>query len=129
MNCLVWNCQGLGLPQTIKEIGILVQKHKPKIMFLFETKKSRDMELLRVRWCFDNCLGVDCAGKSGSIALLRKNEVNLQIVSYSSNHIDSTIDGDSGKWRFTCLYGFQKIGRRDLSWDLLRRSREQFSLP
>lgn len=55
------------------------------------------MEFLYVRWRFDSCLSVDYIGKSGGLALLWLNNLNLQIESYSSNHIDSTITGDNEK--------------------------------
>lgn len=87
------------------------------------------MQLLQVKWGFDCCLTVDHVGKSGGLDLLWLNDINLQIESYSSNHIDATIDGDNGKLRFTCFYGFPEIGKRPLSWQLLRTLHSQFSLP
>lgn len=73
------------------------------------------MELLCVRWGFDRSLYVGYIGKNGGFALLWLNDLNIQIESYSSNHINSTITGDNGKWRFTGFYDFPKTNRCGLS--------------
>lgn len=68
---------------------IFVHMHKPKILFLSETKKkSRDMELIRVRWGFHGYLFVDSISNSGGLALFWLSDVNSSIESYSFNHID-----------------------------------------
>lgn len=59
-------------------------------MFLMETKKRQsDMEWIQARLKFDNCLAVDCVGKSDDFALLWDwvNEANIDIQSYSRHHI------------------------------------------
>lgn len=38
MNILSWNCRGLGLPTTIKELKGLIRKLNPCILFVCETK-------------------------------------------------------------------------------------------
>lgn len=55
-----------------------------------ETKKRQsDMEWIQERLKFDNCLAVDCVGKSDDFALLWDwvNEANIDIQSYSRHHI------------------------------------------
>ena len=37
MSLLCWNCRGLGNPQTIQELGDLVQVQDPAVVFLAET--------------------------------------------------------------------------------------------
>ena len=37
MSFLVWNCRGLGNPQTIRELGNLIRAQDPAVMFLVET--------------------------------------------------------------------------------------------
>ena len=41
MNCLSWNCRGLGNPQTEDELVALVTAKDPKIVFLMETKAKK----------------------------------------------------------------------------------------
>ncbi|XVF47655.1 hypothetical protein PTKIN_Ptkin03bG0127500 [Pterospermum kingtungense] len=64
MNLLAWNCQGLGVPRTVRELTKLVLHFKPQVLFFSETKKNSScMERLRVKWDFDSCLTVDCRGR------------------------------------------------------------------
>ena len=37
MNCLVWNCRGLGNPRTVKELGGYIRAKDPAVVFLAET--------------------------------------------------------------------------------------------
>ena len=37
MSVLVWNCRGLGNPQTIRELGNLIWAQDPAVVFLAET--------------------------------------------------------------------------------------------
>ena len=41
MNCLSWNCRGLGNPQTEDELVALVTAKDAKIVFLMETKAEK----------------------------------------------------------------------------------------
>ena len=37
MSVLIWNCCGLGNPQTIRELGDLIRAQDPTVMFIAET--------------------------------------------------------------------------------------------
>uniref|UniRef100_A0A2N9GI95 Reverse transcriptase domain-containing protein n=1 Tax=Fagus sylvatica TaxID=28930 RepID=A0A2N9GI95_FAGSY len=37
MNCLAWNCHGLGNPRTVQELARLVRAQDPTVVFLIET--------------------------------------------------------------------------------------------
>lgn len=37
MSLLCWNCRGLGNPQTIQELGDLIQAQDPVVVFIVET--------------------------------------------------------------------------------------------
>ena len=37
MSLIVWNCHGLGNPQTIRELGDLIRAQDPAAMFIAET--------------------------------------------------------------------------------------------
>ncbi|XP_042954568.1 uncharacterized protein LOC122290977 [Carya illinoinensis] len=40
MKILSWNCRGLGNPQTVQYLGMLIKEKKPELVFLMETKLS-----------------------------------------------------------------------------------------
>jgi hypothetical protein len=55
MNCISWNCRGLGNPGTIQELARLVREKDPSIVFLSETwMDDNRLELLRCRFHFSN---------------------------------------------------------------------------
>ena len=37
MNCLVWNCRGLGNLRTGKELGDIIRAKDPSVVFIAET--------------------------------------------------------------------------------------------
>lgn len=63
-----------------------------------------------------NCGG---KGRSGGLALLRKAEVNVSILSYFNFHIDAMVE-NTPSFRLTLFYGNPRVDRRMKSWDLLR---------
>ena len=120
MSILVWNCWGLGNHQTVRHLLELRKQKRPKIIFLSETKlKKGGMEFVRRRLGYENCLEVECRGLSGSLALLWDRDVNLEVCSFSSNHIDALINSEKGTWRFTGLYGFPEANRKRATFRLL----------
>ncbi|KAL9678179.1 hypothetical protein QQ045_016018 [Rhodiola kirilowii] len=69
---------------------------------------------------FSNCFIVKSLGKSGGLAVLWDNDVDLTVRSYSDNNVDVGIKADSS-FRLTLFYGDPVASRRRLSWNLLRR--------
>ena len=132
MNLISWNCRGLGNPRTVQEVASLVKRYNPLILFLSETKrKSGEMEWLRSRWGFENCLTVDSVGRSGGLALLWRQEVSLEILSYSNHHIDAKIGNTNNgeDWRFTGFYGDPITRLRCRSWELMLQFYRSCTLP
>ena len=83
-----------------------------------ETKrKSNEMEWLRSKWGFDNCLTVDYRGRGGGLAILWLNSAQVEILSFSNIHIDARIgqDGIDKIWRFTGFYGCPEVINRHRS--------------
>ena len=89
------------------------------------------MERIKSRLGFDNGLVVPCVGRKGGLALLWAREVDLEIKSYSKNHIDAIINEEehSFKWRLTGFYGHPETHRRYKSWHLLAFLNNQLHLP
>ena len=111
----------------------LVKDYKPQVLFLIESKRKRhEMDWLRSRWNFNNCVAVECMGRAGGLALLWMDEVKVDVQSFSKNHIDAIIgegNEEVKKWCCTGFYGEPDTNKRQESWNLLRRLKEMSRLP
>ena len=71
MIALGWNCRGLGNPRSIRVLRELVQRWKPNIVILSETKmKKYQMEKVKFKIGLMNGLIVPSVGRSGGLAML-----------------------------------------------------------
>lgn len=62
------------------------------MVFLYEMKMlGKQVTELKTSLGYDNCFGVDIIGLSGRLALLRKEELDVPILSYSTHHIDCIV--------------------------------------
>ncbi|KAK8335238.1 hypothetical protein V6Z11_A09G041100 [Gossypium hirsutum] len=123
MKILCWNCRGAGNPATVRELKQLLTANVPDIVFLCETKiHSNGFHRIRTICRMEGCLAVGSERKSGGLALLWKEGVNVSVQNYSKFHIDSLVSMDDGeKFRFTGFYGQTDPSLRQQSWDMLRR--------
>ena len=70
------------------------------------------MEWLRSRCGFDSYVVVDSIGRRGGLALLWMNEANVEVMSFSNQHIDARI-GETNRevaWTFTSFYRSPIVG-------------------
>ncbi|XP_059436777.1 uncharacterized protein LOC132169841 [Corylus avellana] len=108
MSIMSWNCRGLGNPRTVRDLCRLVKVKKPEMVFLMETIMGKNkMERIRSRLGFPNMLVVDCVGKSGGLALLWTETIEVEVQNYSSRHINAKVSTkpSMGWWKFTGFYG------------------------
>lgn len=92
MNCLSWNCRGLGIPRRVRKLSDLVRAKGPKLLFFMETKKKKScLEKVRCHLKLDNMFIVPRRHQSGGLALLRMNELDLHIRTFSPHHIDAVV--------------------------------------
>ena len=93
--------------------------------------KTQQMERIKCRLGLANALIVPCVCWKGGLALLWAREVDLEIKSYSQNHVDAVINDmdKSFKWRLTGFYGHLETHRRYESWHLLAFLNNQLQLP
>ena len=75
------------------------------------------MDLLRSRWKFDECFSVDCVGRGGGLVLLWRNDMIVEVLSYSRFHIDVQVCEHNGDkpWRFIGFYGKPYTSKRQES--------------
>lgn len=109
----------------------LVQRWDPDFVFFLETKqKKRSMEKKKMSVGFINGLVVPSSGRSGSLAMLWRKEIFVDIQSYLGRHIDAIVTEDSGfKWWITGFYGNPEVHRGKELWDLLKALNKKVNFP
>lgn len=66
MNCLGWNCRGLGNSRTVCCLRDLIKTRNPDFVFLSETLvKSDKISEISVSLGFDNNFTVNSEGRGG----------------------------------------------------------------
>ena len=131
MSCIVWNCRGLGNQLAIQELVELVQAKAPAFVFLAETLADEvRLNYVKERIRFDHKHFVPRVTRGSGLVLYWRNDIEVEVISSSLNHIDVIINKSSvSAWRFTRFYGEPETHKRHESWDLLRRLYGHNSLP
>jgi hypothetical protein len=108
----------------------LIRSYNPAVVFLCETKKSvRAMEKLKWSMGFKHGVAVDCAGRSGGLALWWRDGVEVSVRPWCQYYIDAQIKFEDKTWRFTGIYGEPRTEMRNKTWECLRYLRAQDDLP
>ena len=110
MSCLSWNCHGFGNLQTEEELVTLVRNKGPMLIFLMETKVKKSI-LVRIgrKMQYNNCFEAHRHNTGGGLALFWAADSNVDVQSFSDNHIDAIINhGVNDAWWFTGFYGDPK---------------------
>ncbi|KAG4109570.1 hypothetical protein ERO13_1Z049349v2 [Gossypium hirsutum] len=123
MKILCRNGRGVGNPATVREFRQLLVANVPDIIFLYETKiNSNRFQRIRSICRMEGCLAVDSAGKSGGLALLWRDGLDVSVQNYSNFHVDSLVRLENEDvLRFTGFYGQTASRSRQQAWDILRR--------
>ena len=132
MNLLSWNCRGLGNPQTVNALKKVVKNEEPKIVFLMETKSNKDWMIMVCDKCeFKHGVFVDSNGMSGGLVLMWKEDIKVEIQTFSPSHIDALVDGGTeyGWWRMTGFYRNLETAKRPESWTKLKQLSNTSTLP
>ena len=71
MNLISWNVRGLNSPGKHKMVKNMIQKERPNILFLQETKCNSEAlgSILSKAWPSFNSVAVDASGSSGGLAI------------------------------------------------------------
>ena len=104
----------------------------PNFVFLSKTKlKKKAMERAKRKVGFVYGLVVPKSNKSGGLAMLWKENINLEIMGYAGDLIDTIVtEADSRlKWKITGFYGRPEAHKRKESWDQLKALNRKFKLP
>lgn len=99
---------GAWEPQTIRKLKCLINVKLPTIMLLMKTKCSiSKIKTISSKLGFLNYFTIDIVGQKGGLAMMWKDDVNLEILNYSRRHINTKVkEADSGlEWGWTGFYG------------------------
>uniref|UniRef100_A0A803PQN1 Reverse transcriptase domain-containing protein n=1 Tax=Cannabis sativa TaxID=3483 RepID=A0A803PQN1_CANSA len=104
-------------------ISLVVKNHRPSLLFVMESKLlAGHCDSFRTRLSFDNAFEVPRCGLSGGLLLFWTNDVNVNILNYSSNHIDCIITfEDNITTHFSCFYGSPYAHDKTHTWTLIDR--------
>ena len=89
MNCLVWNCLGLGNLCTGKKLGDIIWAKDPSVVFIAETLADEArLDTMQINIDFDIYIYiyikkkrvVPKVGRGGGLVLFLKSSVNLVVV-------------------------------------------------
>lgn len=78
---------------------------------------------------------MDCNGdgrnRSGGLGLLWDEEIKVDLLSFSLNHVDVKINDvmEDKTWRFTGFYGYPEESRKDVTWKLMTLLKDHSDLP
>ena len=114
MKIMSWNCRRIGNQCAVDVLSHLVRKKAPKILFLMETKQSvSEMKQIQASLPYRCMFVVPTIRRSGGLALLWMEEIDLHVQTFTLNHIDALImDGLANPWRLTGFYGWLEDQRK-----------------
>lgn len=124
MIVLCWNCRGSGRAAVVRHLKVLVQNHKPLIIFLSETISYdvRKLSTLASSLGFMNCECVPSTRKLGGLLICWKANLHLQIVVSNEFLVNTLIQANHLclDWQLTFVYGPSKPYLKHLFWDHLK---------
>ncbi|MBA0711256.1 hypothetical protein Golax_010455 [Gossypium laxum] len=108
---------GLGNPTIVRELKQPLVANNPNIVFLCKTKMhSNNFSCIRNICRMAGCLAVNSEGRSGGLALLWKDGVDVSIQNYSRHHMDLLVRMENhNSTRFTGFYGHEDPNLRERS--------------
>jgi hypothetical protein len=132
MKIFAWNCRGLGQPRTVQDLERLLRAHRPKLLFLSETRHNKvALDSLRWRLGLKHCVSFIDEGKGGGVALFWDESIDVELLKINSRVIDVMIHDQQKnmKWRSTFVYGEPRRHQRYLMWDLLKKMKPMQNAP
>lgn len=106
MKIIAWNVRGTAHPEFKKAIRDLVRKHKPKMLFILQTRLpvSR-MDKIKRMLEFDSAHRVDSNGLSGGIWMLwDSSRISVDILPHGTQGIHALVTIISNP-KFNVLHG------------------------
>ncbi|WOL04983.1 hypothetical protein Cni_G13706 [Canna indica] len=115
MNTIIWNCQGMGNPLTIRHLKNIYSLNSPECIFLSEIKQDGSIFKKFLRKCiFDELFIVPSQGTAGGLTLAWKQHINIHIIASSLYFIQAHITNLDGlpQWQLIGLHLHHEITTR-----------------
>ena len=105
MRCISWNCRGLGNLRSIQNLREIIRSQRHSLIFLIETLVNDEkIEQLRIQLGFDGKFVVNRVGRGAGLALLWKQSMTCNLLSFQNNVTDVSVHvPNKVVWRLTCL--------------------------
>lgn len=120
---LVWNCQGLGHPSTMRSLKGFISSHKPLFVFIFEVKCSSLDKIKKIVLLlgFQHFEFSPPAGRAGGLLLMWKDAICIKIIVTSLSFINCMVFPKTCNtaWQLTCVYGPPIPAQRQQFWESL----------
>lgn len=129
---ILWNCQGLGSDLTVRALREMIRKYRPTVVFLMETKsRNNRMERVRRSCNYQHGFCIPPIGTAGGLCLWWDTNINLEILSFSQNFIDTKVsDMTTGtQGRATWVYGTPYREEKEIFWNILELELQPMNLP
>ncbi|KAM7253909.1 hypothetical protein ACFE04_031591 [Oxalis oulophora] len=114
---------GMGRAQNPKPIGLDPEAKKRKFV---GTSGLSSSELNEWKLGFSNGITAGSIGRSGGVACLWTHNVSVEVLSFSTIHVDVVVDSI---WRCTGFYGNPVTSLRPNSWRMLADLKAKSDLP
>ena len=122
---LSWNCQGFGNSWTVLSLHDLVRDQAPIVRYLLapivrQTRLDKDGFMHHCReLAYPNKLIIKKPNSGGGLALIWKEEIQLEVINYTNNHVLAKVVEDDGfQWFLTGFYGWPETNQKHKSWAL-----------
>ena len=132
MSVLAWNFQGLGASSVVCTLIEVVKQKNLVVIFLVKVKASIDrMKGFQNKLGFIEGIIFPSDGRSGGLALLWREGMDICFKSCSHSHIDVVVHGESSEspWGVTGFCRHPDTRKSYTSWQLLETLNTQCSLP
>lgn len=123
MNCISWNCRGIGGKGLVPLIKDISKEYDASMIFLLETHASGEkVRKFIKRTGFDGYHSIDSEGQAGGIiALWHTSLWEVEVLKFSSQFLHMNVGWKKeAKCLLTVVYGRPQLQARRILWDDLR---------
>ena len=97
-----------------------MREQAPNVCFLIETRlDKKGFEKLYGELPYQNKIIVKKPDSGGGLALLWKDEIRMELINFTDNHVLTKEEEDGSEWWLTCFYGWPEVQQKHKSWELL----------
>jgi len=132
MNFLIWNIQGAGNTEAINILREHINKHRPHIIALIETRISGvRAQITCDKISYRNCFRVEAQGLQGGIWVLwNADELEVKVLNSQTQCVTVEITSPGRlSWLLTCVYASPHPQIRETLWQRLESFAATFHKP